>query len=260
MRICENQILASWHCAVTSFEGFREYCVRIWIFLIIQDSKHRVRWPSVRLDSEYRHTGPIHSIYQILPQLVGNIQASCCIAYCSDPSVSPTPSFPTSNWVDCQGRFPQLDSETLNTCGVIQHCHLGMLFGRWAKSQCIHPAWAMISVRSIRAPWCRASDLLHDTLTLRLLMMTDVNKGDSWRSHSRLFLACGVVILSPFQYGFDFGMIGGLQAMRGFLQVWLHTIDICISCLFDIRYSGIAHLQRLQAGTSRLSDSNSSLH
>ncbi|KAF1844811.1 monosaccharide transporter-like protein [Cucurbitaria berberidis CBS 394.84] len=45
-------------------------------------------------------------------------------------------------------------------------------------------------------------------------------KGESWRSHGRLFLACGIVILSPFQYGFDFGMIGGLQAMRGFLQVF----------------------------------------
>ncbi|KAF2826151.1 monosaccharide transporter-like protein [Ophiobolus disseminans] len=51
-------------------------------------------------------------------------------------------------------------------------------------------------------------------------MTTDVNKGDSWRSHSRLFIACGIVILSPFQYGFDFGMIGGLQAMKGFLQVF----------------------------------------
>jgi hypothetical protein len=50
-------------------------------------------------------------------------------------------------------------------------------------------------------------------------MTTDANKGDSWRSHWTLFLACGIVILSPFQYGFDFGMIGGLQAMRGFLQV-----------------------------------------
>lgn len=54
-------------------------------------------------------------------------------------------------------------------------------------------------------------------------MTTDVNKGDSWRSHSRLFIACGIVILSPFQYGFDFGMIGGLQAMRGFLQVNIST-------------------------------------
>lgn len=41
----------------------------------------------------------------------------------------------------------------------------------------------------------------------------------TWRDHSRLFIACGVVILSPFQYGFDFGMIGGLQAMVGFLEV-----------------------------------------
>jgi MFS family permease len=49
--------------------------------------------------------------------------------------------------------------------------------------------------------------------------MVDANKDASWRSHPRLFLACGVVILSPFQYGFDFGMIGGLQAMKGFLQV-----------------------------------------
>lgn len=42
----------------------------------------------------------------------------------------------------------------------------------------------------------------------------------SLRDHSRLFIACGIVILSPFQYGFDFGMIGGLQAMKGFLQVF----------------------------------------
>lgn len=34
-------------------------------------------------------------------------------------------------------------------------------------------------------------------------------KGESWLAHSNLFLACGVMILSPFQYGIDFGMIGG---------------------------------------------------
>lgn len=32
-------------------------------------------------------------------------------------------------------------------------------------------------------------------------------------------MACGVMILSPFQYGVDFGLIGGLQAMVGFLEV-----------------------------------------
>src|SRR5262245_13684082 len=40
-----------------------------------------------------------------------------------------------------------------------------------------------------------------------------------WTAHWRLFAACGVMILSPFQYGIDFGMIGGLQAMVGFLRV-----------------------------------------
>jgi hypothetical protein len=45
------------------------------------------------------------------------------------------------------------------------------------------------------------------------------SKAYKWRDHWRLFLATGVMILSPFQYGIDFGMIGGLQAMVPFLQV-----------------------------------------
>ncbi|KAG9385011.1 sugar transport protein 4 [Pyrenophora tritici-repentis] len=51
------------------------------------------------------------------------------------------------------------------------------------------------------------------------------NNNYTWRDHSRLFLACGIVILSPFQYGFDFGMIGGLQAMKGFLQIFGYRTD-----------------------------------
>ncbi|KAL6702722.1 hypothetical protein ACN47E_001004 [Coniothyrium glycines] len=46
------------------------------------------------------------------------------------------------------------------------------------------------------------------------------NHGYKWTQHSRLFIACGIIIMSPFQYGFDFGMIGGLQAMKGFLQIF----------------------------------------
>ena len=42
---------------------------------------------------------------------------------------------------------------------------------------------------------------------------------EGWRAHYKVFLACGVMILSPFQYGVDFGLIGGLQAMVGFLEV-----------------------------------------
>ncbi|RYP42812.1 hypothetical protein DL770_011626 [Monosporascus sp. CRB-9-2] len=42
------------------------------------------------------------------------------------------------------------------------------------------------------------------------------------RDHWRCFVACGLIILSPFQYGIDFGLIGGLQAMPGFLKVYGH--------------------------------------
>jgi hypothetical protein len=35
----------------------------------------------------------------------------------------------------------------------------------------------------------------------------------------KCILACTLVSMSPFQYGIDFGAIGGLQAMRGFLEV-----------------------------------------
>ncbi|GKU09270.1 unnamed protein product, partial [Fusarium langsethiae] len=43
---------------------------------------------------------------------------------------------------------------------------------------------------------------------------------DTIRAHWRCFVACGIIVLSPFQYGLDFGLIGGLQAMPGFLQVY----------------------------------------
>ncbi|KAI0010456.1 general substrate transporter [Xylariaceae sp. FL0662B] len=42
------------------------------------------------------------------------------------------------------------------------------------------------------------------------------------RDHWRCFLACGLMVLSPFQYGVDFGLIGGLQAMPGFLMIYGH--------------------------------------
>jgi len=42
---------------------------------------------------------------------------------------------------------------------------------------------------------------------------------DTIRAHWRCFVACGFIVLSPFQYGVDFGLIGGLQAMNGFLEV-----------------------------------------
>ncbi|KAK3290268.1 general substrate transporter [Chaetomium fimeti] len=45
---------------------------------------------------------------------------------------------------------------------------------------------------------------------------------ETWKSHWKCFAACGIIALSPFQYGVDFGLIGGLQAMRGFLEIYGH--------------------------------------
>ena len=48
---------------------------------------------------------------------------------------------------------------------------------------------------------------------------------ESWKAHWKCFVACGIIVLSPFQYGVDFGLIGGLQAMKGFLQVRRQTFN-----------------------------------
>ncbi|MCJ1394678.1 hypothetical protein MMC18_007558 [Xylographa bjoerkii] len=39
-------------------------------------------------------------------------------------------------------------------------------------------------------------------------------------SHWKCMLACCLVSMSPFQYGIDFGLIGGMQAMIGFLKIF----------------------------------------
>lgn len=43
--------------------------------------------------------------------------------------------------------------------------------------------------------------------------------GTSMKDHWNCLAACTLVSMCPFQYGIDFGLIGGLQAMPGFLQV-----------------------------------------
>jgi hypothetical protein len=49
-------------------------------------------------------------------------------------------------------------------------------------------------------------------------MATDLPQ-DTIRANWKAFVAVSVIIMSPFQYGIDFGLIGGLQAMPGFLEV-----------------------------------------
>ena len=55
--------------------------------------------------------------------------------------------------------------------------------------------------------------------TLQGFVTMAASEKDTIRAHWRCFLACGIAVLAPFQYGIDFGMIGGLQAMPGFLKV-----------------------------------------
>ncbi|KAH8904143.1 general substrate transporter [Coniochaeta sp. PMI_546] len=50
-------------------------------------------------------------------------------------------------------------------------------------------------------------------------MAPNVDK-ETIRANWRCFVACGFMLVTPFQYGLDFGLIGGLQAMPGFLQVF----------------------------------------
>lgn len=52
-------------------------------------------------------------------------------------------------------------------------------------------------------------------------------KKDGALANWKCLAACTLVSMSPFQYGIDFTMIGGFQAMIGFLQVCLLNIDVC---------------------------------
>lgn len=54
---------------------------------------------------------------------------------------------------------------------------------------------------------------------LRGFVAMAASEKDTIRAHWKCFVACGIAVLAPFQYGIDFGMIGGLQAMPGFLKV-----------------------------------------
>lgn len=47
--------------------------------------------------------------------------------------------------------------------------------------------------------------------------MTD----DGFLSHWKAILACSIVAMCQFQYGLDSTLIGGIQAMPGFLEVYL---------------------------------------
>ncbi|OAL44464.1 MFS monosaccharide transporter-like protein [Pyrenochaeta sp. DS3sAY3a] len=51
----------------------------------------------------------------------------------------------------------------------------------------------------------------------------ETRRGNGLLENWKCILACTLVSMSPFQYGIDFGAIGGLQAMKGFLEVFGHA-------------------------------------
>lgn len=56
------------------------------------------------------------------------------------------------------------------------------------------------------------------------------------KQHWKCLAACTLMSLCPFQYGIDFGLIGGMQAMVGFLRVCTPstgTLDIQADMLLD---------------------------
>lgn len=52
-----------------------------------------------------------------------------------------------------------------------------------------------------------------------LRTMGDNQEKNGLRVHWKSLAACSLISMSPFQYGVDFTMIGGFQAMVGFLKV-----------------------------------------
>jgi SP family sugar:H+ symporter-like MFS transporter len=48
--------------------------------------------------------------------------------------------------------------------------------------------------------------------------MPEASTGTGLLENWKCLLACTLVSMSPFQYGIDFGLIGGLQAMPGFCE------------------------------------------
>ena len=77
------------------------------------------------------------------------------------------------------------------------------------------------------------------------------------KDHWKCLLACFLLCLSPFQYGVDFGLIGGMQAMVGFLKVCF-GVSFALQSSQHGRYSAIQSQRLLSAGISPLKSNSSS--
>jgi hypothetical protein len=79
---------------------------------------------------------------------------------------------------------------------------------------------------------------------------------DTIRAHWKCLAACTLMSMCPFQYGVDFGIIGSLQAMEGFLKVGYSRLNLLLPVLNATR-SSVIKIQHLPlGGTSLLVVSN----
>lgn len=63
---------------------------------------------------------------------------------------------------------------------------------------------------------------------------------DTIRANWKCLLACVVVSMSPFQYGIDFGLIGGIQ---GIVIAWEFAVDCPLTSISDGRLHGSLRIQ-----------------
>jgi hypothetical protein len=62
---------------------------------------------------------------------------------------------------------------------------------------------------------------------------------DNIAAHWKCLAACTLMSMCPFQYGVDFGIIGGLQAMKGFLEACFFSHISSSAVLIVFRFSGL---------------------
>ena len=89
--------------------------------------------------------------------------------------------------------------------------------------------------------------------------MPESSTGKGLLENWKCLLACTLVSMSPFQYGIDFGAIGGLQAMPGFLEVDVPRTSNSSKLLNSDRFSDTETLPVLLATTSLQLDNSSYL-
>jgi hypothetical protein len=139
-------------------------------------------------------------------------------------SLRPHRSSPHPKWSKRQGSFPCLLSRRCDLWGP-RRVHIeiiGKASGTWINAIITLWVWACTfhiykdALGRVKQNSVVVSIFTRLNDDKKMEQRSDVR---NWRAHSRLLLATGVMILSPFQYGIDFGMIGGLQAMVPFLKV-----------------------------------------